>query len=298
STSRNPAAALTHLDKPYWKKEGITKGDLVEYYRAVSEFLLPHLHDRPMSLHRFPDGIEGQSFYQKDFRGYKPRFLHTHRLYSESAKRSLDYVVCQNQETLLYLANLGCIEMNPWLSRLPDLGRPDHVVIDLDPDKQTFEQVVEVALEVRKVLDKIGAESFVKTSGATGMHIAVPMAARYDYEEAREFARAVCEVVNQRLPSLTSLERTPAKRGGRLYLDFMQNAEGQTIASPYSVRPHPGAPVSTPLKWSEVTRKLDPKSHTLVNMPKRLNRVGDLWAPLLQRQTDIAACLKKLKPIR
>ncbi len=295
-----PASALergpvfTHLGKVYWKREGITKGDLIDYYREVGPALLPHLADRPMSLHRFPNGSESAGFYQKDFTGYKPRFIETHRLFSESAGKSVDYVVCQNESTLLYLANLGCIEMNPWLSRKQDLEKPDYLVIDLDPDRQSFAQVVEVALEVRKVLDQAGAESFCKTSGATGMHICVPLQAGYDYEVARDFAEAVCRAVNKKHPAITTLERNPSKRGGRMYLDFMQNRIGQTLASPYSVRPRPGAPVSAPLRWSEVTRKLDPTAFTMATMPKRLDRLGDLWKPMLKRRVDIRACFERL----
>jgi bifunctional non-homologous end joining protein LigD len=295
TSSRDQAAAFTHLDKPYWKRERITKGDLIEYYRQVASVLLPHLQGHPMSLHRFPNGIESPGFYQKDFTGYKPRWLETHRIFSESTGKSIDYVLCQNENTLLYLANLGCIEMNPWLSCVGKLERPDSLVIDLDPDRQRFEQVVEVAHEVRKALEKAGAESFCKTSGATGMHVCVPLAAaKFDYEKTRELAEAICRKVAAKLPQLTTLERNPDKRGGRMYLDYMQNRIGQTLASAYSVRPRPGAPVSTPLRWSEVTRKLDPNDFTLETMPRRLEKLGDLWSPMLERQTDVAACLRKL----
>lgn len=291
-TARSPV--FTHLKKLYWRKEKITKEDLINYYRSVAPALLPHLEDRPMSLHRFPDGIEAQGFYQKDYTGYKPRWLKTERIYSESAEKSVDYVVCDNEETLLHLANLGCIEMNPWFSRTQKIDNPDYLVIDLDPDRQKFSQVVEVALECHKLLEKIGAENFCKTSGATGLHVCVPLHAQFEFEKAREFAEAVCQEIHTRFPSMTTLERAPGKRGGRMYLDFMQNRIGQTLASVYSVRPRPGAPVSTPLKWSEVTPKLDPTAYTIHNSADRLDRLGDLWEPLLKRQVDIAQCLKKL----
>ncbi len=297
SATNAPAAFFTHLDKIYWKREGYTKQDLIDYYRQVAPAILPHLSDRPMSLHRFPDGADAKGFYQKDFSGYKPRFIRTHRVHSESSARSIDYVLCQNEETLLYLANLGCIEMNPWLSRVQSIDRPDFLVIDLDPDDHPYSDVVDVALATRKLLEKLEIESFCKTSGSRGMHVCVPLRARFEYELAREFAERVCRRISLDFPALTTLERNPAKRGGRMYLDFMQNRISQTLASAYSARPKPGATVSTPLRWSEVTRKLDPAAFTIRTLPRRLDRLGDLWAPLLERQNDVSRALGELREL-
>jgi bifunctional non-homologous end joining protein LigD len=285
---------LTNLNKIYWPDEGLTKGDLIAYYRAMAPYLLPHLRGRPESLNRHPSGITGPNFFQKDLTGYVPRWVKTERVYSESSAKTIHYALCEDEATLLYLANLGCIELNPWLSRVGSLDRPDAVVIDLDPDDNDFAEVIQVAKETERVLHAIGAPACLKTSGATGLHICIPTAGRYDFDEARAFAEAVCRRVHAACPRNTSLERNPARRRSKIYLDFMQNRRGQTLAAPYCVRPRPGAPVSAPLKWSELKRGLRPEQFTLHNMPARVARVGDLWAPMLGKGADLKACLRKL----
>jgi bifunctional non-homologous end joining protein LigD len=213
---------------------------------------------------------------------------------SASSGKTINYVLCQDKWSLLYLVNLGCIELNPWLSRRQSLEKPDLVVIDLDPDGNAFNEVVAIAKLVRKVLTKIGAESFCKTSGSSGLHICIPTGGRYDFDVGREFAESVCRVVHGLAPRNTSVERNPAKRVGRIYLDFLQNRRGQTLAAPYCVRPRPGATVSAPLKWSEVRAGLKPADFTVHNMSKRLARVGDLWKPLREVEVDLPACRKRL----
>jgi bifunctional non-homologous end joining protein LigD len=285
---------LTNVGKVFWPDEGITKGDLLAYYEKVSSTLIPHLIDRPQSLHRQPDGIRTSGFFQKDMAGYFPRRIATQRVYSRSSEKTIQYVLCQDTWTLLYLVNLGCIELNPWLSRIVSLDSPDLLVIDLDPDGNPFEEVVAVALEVRRVLQLAGVESWCKTSGASGLHICAPTGTRYPYDDIRLFAQRVCEIVQRRLPGVTSTERTPAKRRGKIYLDFLQNRRGQTLAAPYCVRPMPGATVSTPLRWSEVRRGLDPREFTIATTPRRLARVGDLWTPVTRGRLDLRRAQAKL----
>ena len=295
STERDEIPKLTNLDKVYWPKDGYTKGDLIEYYRAVSSFILPHLRDRPMSLHRHPDGTDGESFFQKDVsKRPPPEWVRTEVIDSDSRRDTLTYIVCDDEPTLLYLANLGCIELNPWLSRVGSLDEPDFLVIDLDPEAIPFSRVVEAAIAVHKTLDRAGIDSVCKTSGKSGLHICVPLGAEYDYELARQFAELVASIVHRQLPKTTSLERSPSKRQKRVYLDYLQNSRGQTIAAPYSVRPAPGAPVSTPLRWREVRRGLDPSRFTIKNTLKRLDKVGDLWAPILADGVDLAEKLGRL----
>lgn len=292
----NPASKveLKHLDKLYWPKEGYTKGDLLAYYQAVGELMLPYLLDRPHSLNRHPDGIEGESFYQKDMTGKAPAWLKTFKVESESEDRDVRYLVCDGMDGLLYMANLGCIEINPWLSRTKRPEHPDWCVLDLDPEDIEFGAVVKTAQAIHRLLERIGVESFVKTSGATGLHIFVPLAAKHTYEQSKQFAQIVANLVHAQLPDITSVERRPVKRQQRVYIDFLQNRRGQTLAAPYSVRPRPGAPVATPLKWSEVTAKLDPTRYTIKTTAKRIDKVGNLWQPLLTAQIDLKSALGQL----
>lgn len=292
ATSEKPP--LTHREKVFWPKEGYTKGDLFQYYEKISPHILPHLKDRPESLRRQPDGLRNSGFFQKDMVGFVPRRIATKKIFSPSSGKTINYILCQDQWTLLYLVNLGCIELNPWLSRKNSLDKPDYLVIDLDPDEHSYDDVVKVAKEVRLVLKSIGVESWAKTSGSSGMHICVPTHARYDYDTCRQFAEMVCGIVHERMPELTSVERNPARRRGKIYLDFLQNRRGQTLAAPYCVRPLPGAPVSTPLRWSEVKKGLDPASFTIFTVHQRIKRVGDLWSPLLNRSTNLGAAMKRL----
>jgi bifunctional non-homologous end joining protein LigD len=286
---------LTHPDKVYWPDEGYTKADVVNYYREVAPFILPYLRDRPESLHRHPNGYLGQSFFQKDVgKLHPPDWVHTVRVRSQSGSRLIRYLLCQDVDTLLYLANLGCIELNPLHSRVGSLDEPDYVVIDLDPEDTPFARVVETALEVRKLLDRAGAPCFCKTSGKRGLHIYVPLRARYDYDQAKQFAELIANLVNKRSPEFTSVLRSPSRRQHQVYLDFLQNRRGQTLAAPYSVRPAPGATVSTPVRWAEVRKSLDPSRFTIRTLPRRLARVGDLWQGVLGPGIDLADCLDRL----
>ncbi len=287
--------SLTNLNKVYWPAEGYTKGDLISYYRAVSSVILPYLKDRPQSLNRHPDGIDGKSFFQKDIRRQKPpQWVPTVALRSDPDEKEIQAIVCQNEATLVYLANLGCIELNPWNSRIGSLDQADYLLLDLDPEDIAFDAVVAVALEINKLLGQLEAGGYCKTSGKRGLHIYVPLGSRYFHEQAKQFAELIVQIIHGRLPRVTSLTRDPKKRQQRVYLDHLQNGRGKTLAAPYCVRPYPGATVSTPLKWSEVKRGLDPSQFTMRNVPRRLDKVGDLWQPVLGPGIDLVRCLEKL----
>jgi bifunctional non-homologous end joining protein LigD len=288
--------SLTNLEKVYWPKDGYTKGDMIAYYREVAPVMLPYLKDRPLSLHRFPGGIAEKSFYQKDVE-QAPDWTTTVSIESESRGETIRFLVCQDEATLVYVANLGSIEIHPWNSRVGDLEKPDFLVIDLDPAEQGFDEVMEVARTTRATLESIGAESHVKTSGATGLHIYVPLGAKYDYEQARTFGRLVGHIVQARHPKNTSLERKPADRKGKIYIDVYQNRRGQTLAAPYSIRPRDGAPVSTPLRWEELVPGLTPAEFTIKTMGRRLDRVGDLWGAVLGPGIEMDKSLAALQPL-
>ncbi len=285
---------LTNLNKIYWPEERYTKGDLINYYREIAPLMLPYLIDRPQSLHRHPNGIENEGFFQKEMAGNMPRWAKTVSVTSSNDAGSITYALCQDEATLLYLANLGCIEINPWNSRVATLENPDYVVIDLDPTEAPFKAVIEVAQLVRKLLDDIGAPSFCKTSGGRGLHIYVPLAPIYSYEEVRLFAELLANVVNKLLPAITSVERMPARRRGRVYLDFLQNRRGATTAAIYAVRPRPKAPVSTPITWDEINRDLDPSVFTMKTVIQRIAKRGDLWEGFFNTSADLKDCHERL----
>ena len=288
---------LSNLKKVFFPRDGYTKGDLIAYYRSVAQVILPHLLDRPESLNRHPDGIDGESFFHKDMRGHLPDWVKTVYLHSDDDDREIEYLLCQDEATLVYMANLGCIEINPWFSRINALDKPDFMVIDLDPEAIPFKTVVETALVVKGVFEECGVESLVKTSGATGIHVAIPLGSQLEYQQSRQLGQIIAQIVNRRFPLWTSLVRKPSERQGKVYLDYLQNRRGQTIAAPYSVRPRDGAPVSTPLHWDEVTPKLDPSKFNIKTMNMRLEEVGDLWKPVLGKGVDVEALLSKLSEV-
>ncbi|OCX54457.1 DNA ligase D [Mucilaginibacter sp. PPCGB 2223] len=287
---------FTHLSKVYWPEDKVTKRDMFNYYYQVAEYILPYLKDRPQSLNRFPNGIHGPSFYQKDVKGKSPDWVKTFP-YTTSEGEHKEYLVGNDEATLLWMASLGCIEMNPWFSRVQSPDNPDYCVIDLDPDKNTFNQVVSAALEVKKVLDAIDVPSYPKTSGSTGMHIYIPLAAKYDYDQSQMFARLIVNLVHKQIPDYTSLERMVAKRGGKMYLDFLQNRPGATIAGPYSLRPKVGATVSMPLSWNEVKPGLAMKDFNIFNSVDRLKETGDLFKGTFGKGIDLEKCIKKAQSV-
>jgi bifunctional non-homologous end joining protein LigD len=287
---------LTNQNKIYYPKDNISKGDLIEYYSEVSSLILPYLKDRPESMNRFPNGIDGPSFYQKDVDVEKiPSWLKTKKIFSESTNEDIHYLICNNKETLLYMVNLGCIEINPWNSTTQHIENPDWLVIDIDPDKDDFKEVVETALVVKKVMDELETECYCKTSGASGLHVYIPLGAKYDYDSIKILAELLATEIHSHLPKTTSLERSIKKRDHKIYIDYLQNRRGQTLAAPYSVRPKPGATVSTPLEWSEVNEKLHPSQFTIKNVLTRFEKKGDLWAPVLAKGANIKKIIKKLE---
>ncbi|MEK7572129.1 MAG: DNA ligase D [Patescibacteria group bacterium] len=274
---------LSNLDKVFWPQEGYTKGDVIAYYEKVAPFILPYLKDRAESLNRHPDGIAGGSFYHKDMTSV-PTWAKTVQIHSDVEDKMIHWLVSNDKDTLLYMANLGCIEINPWSSRVMSKAHPDYLIIDLDPNGAPFTEVVNTAHEVKKLLDQIEATSFVKTSGKTGIHILVPLGAKYTFEHARRFAEIIARRVSASLPQTTSVVRDPSKRQKRVYIDFLQNRVGQTIAAPYALRPVPGACVSTPLAWKELTLDLRPTDFTIMNIFKRLEKKGDVWKGFLEHK--------------
>ncbi len=285
----------SNRDKLYWPKEGITKGMMIDYYQTMATYILPYLKDRPESLKRNPGGITDKGFYHKDAGDDAPKWVKSIPLYSESAKKNIDYIICNDKATLAYLNNLGCIELNPWNSTTKALDKPDYMIIDIDPSaKNSFDQVIETALVFKKLLDKAGAMSFCKTSGATGLHIYVPMGKKYLYEQLRGFAEIICSMAHEQLPKFTSMERNLKKRGNKIYLDYLQNSRGQTIASAYSLRPHPGATVSTPLLWKEVKPGLTPAAFTIKTVPQRVKKMKDIFKAVLGKGIDLKKCLSRI----
>jgi len=285
---------LSNLSKVFWPTEGYTKGELIDYYREIAPLLLPYLKDRPESLLRYPNGIEGKSFYQKDSALLDVDWIPTVSVHSDSNNKDIPYLLCQDEATLIYLINLGCIDLNPWSSRVGSLENPDYLLIDLDPHETNFSNIITTALTVREVLESLDIPSFPKTSGAKGMHIYIPLGAKYTYEQCRQLAELLCIQVHQKIPGITSLKRNPKERVGLIYLDYMQNIQGQTLASVYSVRAMPGATVSTPLLWDEVTKDLHPSRFTMKNVMKRIEKHGDLFKKVLGKGIEMEKVLKKM----
>ncbi|MHA4844330.1 DNA ligase D [Flavitalea antarctica] len=286
---------FTNLSKIYWPDQKYTKRDMLNYYYQVAPLMVPYLKDRPQSLNRHPNGIAGKSFYQKDVSGKVPGWIQTFPYHSEEDGRDKEFLVCSNEASLLYMASLGTIEMNPWSSRVQSPDNPDWCVIDLDPDKNDFEQVIEAANVTREILDALSVPSYPKTSGSTGLHIYIPLGAQYDYEHSKEFARMIVRLVNERIPDFTSIERLTANRKGRIYLDFLQNRPQATLAAPYSVRPKPFAPVSMPLHWEEVKKGLRIQDFTIMNAMDRLKSTGDLFKPVLGKGINMKKVIKQLE---
>jgi bifunctional non-homologous end joining protein LigD len=279
---RKHPLTLSNLTKTYWPKEKLSKGDLINYYHQVAVYMMPYLKDRPQSLNRYPNGIDGESFYQKNVGDRVPDWAKTYQYKSESDGKNKQFLVATDEASLIYMANLGCIEINPWNSRIQKPDHPDWCVIDIDPDKSnTFRQVVDTALQIKSYLDQLKVPAYCKTSGSTGMHIYIPLGAKYTYDQSRLFAELVVTAVQHEMPGLTSIERSLAKRKGKIYLDFLQNRQIQTIAAPYSLRPKPGATVSMPLHWEEVKPALKISDFTIYNALDRIRQEQDIFKPVL-----------------
>lgn len=287
---------ITHPEKIYWPEEQLTKGDLVNYYETIAPFILPYLKNRPMSLKRNPNGIRDKGFYHKDAGDIAPAWMKVAPIVAESTGKTVHYLLCNDLPSLKFIANLNCIEMNPWNSRVPRTDKPDYVVMDIDPsDKNNFNQVIDVALVIKSILDRAGVSAYCKTSGSTGIHIYIPFNRRYTYAQGRDFARIVAERVVEEVPEIATLERSLKKRrADQIYIDYLQNSEGQTLASAYSARPKPGATVSAPLKWKEVKYGLSLQDFTIKSMPRRVKRVGDLFEGVLGKGLDLRKAMRAL----
>lgn len=302
AASRRPDPAprarwrASNLAKVYWPADGYTKGDLIAYYHAVADALLPHLRDRPLHLNRFPDGIDGKSFYQREVKDGSPDWLRTVPIPHDG--QLVPHHVVDDLDALLHVVNLGSIDLHPWLSRVGSLDQPDWAVLDLDPKTAPFVHVVRIARAAGRLLRGIGLRPLLKTSGKSGMHVFVPLRPGYGYEHTRVFLEAVARVLVRELPDIATVERLPDQRSGKVYLDFLQNRRSQTIVPPYSVRPVRGASVSAPLAWDELEDpELSPQRFTIHSMPPRLLERGDLFRPALDDPQDLLPAIAALEDL-
>lgn len=286
---------LRNLTKVFYPREGYTKADVLNYYDAVADLLVPHLRDRPLALRRYPDGIEAPYFFQKDAPQGLPEWIRTERIQEDEGGRPKRYVIGADRATLLYLANLGCIDQNPWMSRVGSLDHPDWMLIDLDAQECGFDRIVEAALLVRRKLEQVGLTGYPKTTGGDGMHIYVPLEPVYRYEQTRALAEILARLLAAERPDLFTVPRAVAAREkGKVYFDYLQNGRGKTISAPYVLRPYAGAPVATPLEWPEVVAGLSPAQFHLRNALERFERRGDLFEGVLRKPQRLEAAMEKL----
>lgn len=294
---------ISNSTKVLWPRDGYTKGDLVAYYRSVSDWLVPHLADRPLTLQRWPDGIDHQSFFEKQAPRFKPEWIPTVALAADQNSRKVSYMLCNDEATLVWCANLASIVLHTWYSHVPTTDSPDYALFDLDTcEKTTTKTLVQVALAFRDLLQPIGLHPLVKTSGGSGLHVVIPLAPGYDYDTVRQFAELVARHVAQQLPDTTTLERTISKRPSTsVYLDYVQVGKGKTVVPPYVVRARDGAPVSMPLDWNEVEelarKRGSPQSviaqWNITNARKRLDSTGDLWSGRAWKEAKLEPALRK-----
>lgn len=286
---------FTNLDKVLWPGDGYTKGDLVEYYRAIAPWLLPYLDDRPVVLTRFPDGIQGKSFFQKDAPSYAPEWLRTVRMWSENAEREIDYFVCEGVDSLLYLANMAAIPLHIWASRVTTLEHPDWCSLDLDPKGAPFSHVIEMAQAARDLCRRIALPAGIKTTGSSGLHVMIPLGRQCTHDQAKSLAEVLAHALVKQLPAIATTTRAVTKREGKVYVDYLQNGHGKLLVAPFSVRPLPGAPVSMPLKWSEVNSSLDIRAFTIKNAVERMKKLKqDPLVEIIEAQPNLAKALEAL----
>jgi len=289
---------FSNLDKVFWPEEKYTKGDLIEYYRSLAPWLLPYLKDRPVVLTRYPDGINGKSFYQKDAPGFVPDWIQTIPIWSEDTQRDIDYFVCNDVESLVYLVNLGTIPLHIWMSRITDLTKPDWCLIDLDPKDAPFEHVITLAKTMRQLCEQVEMPAFVKTTGKSGLHIMLPLGRQMTYQQCLQFAMLFARLVTDRHPDIATTQRTISKRDGKVYVDAFQNRAGQLMVAAYSVRPSPGAPVSMPIEWDEVNAKLRNSNWTIANALKRMQKLGrDPVVKVLEVNPKLMGVLERLNKL-
>lgn len=273
--------ALSNLDKVLWPEDGYTKGEMINYYVRIAPYLIPHLSQRPLVLTRYPNGISGKSFYQKNAPDYLPEWISTYPWYSSDSDRVINFILAEETAALAWLANQACLEMHPWLSRIGSIDYPDFAVVDLDPSPGSkYQDVIDIALAVKQLLDSLKLRSYPKTSGSLGLHIYIPLENRYTYEETRRFTQTIAAMICNVLPQIATIERTVNRRGTKVYVDYLQNVQGKTLSSVYSIRPRRGAPVSTPLLWEEVPY-VKPADFTIKSILARVEAQGDLFASVL-----------------
>jgi bifunctional non-homologous end joining protein LigD len=293
-----PLATITNPEKVFWPKEKYTKGDLVTYYRSISKWMRPYLKDRPVMLTRFPDGIEGKMFYQKDAPAFVPSWIRTAKIYSEDSKREIAYFILDSEEAIAYVANLAAITIHIWSSCISSLEHPDWLLFDIDPKGSTTRAAVQVAQEVAGVLREVGLEPCLKTSGQMGLHVVVGLAPKYTYEQAKMFSELAAQIVVDRIPEVATINRNPSTRHGRVYIDYLQLGHGKTIAAPFSVRPVPGAPVSAPMRWPELNPTLEPASYNIKNMVTRMTRLKrDPFLDALTNHASLEEPIHRLEPL-
>lgn len=285
---------LTNPNKIFFPEQGITKKDLFSYYYLMADYVLPYLKDRPFVMKRYPDGIGEGSFYQKEISPHAPDWIKSVPIPHENGGRIVNYPVVTDKESLLWLVNQGCIELHAWLSQTENFEHPDIMIIDLDPEPPaTFKDSLIVAAVMRNALLKLGLDAWPKTSGSTGVHLFVPIKPKQTFREVTEAAKNLSSLILQVYPEKTTMESKIAKRTGKVYLDYLQNSRGRTMAFPYSIRPHAGAPVSTPLLWEEVeNRVILPKDFTIKNIWNRVQKYGDIFSGFFKKSYDIDALLK------
>lgn len=288
---------LTNLEKMMWPSEGITKAGLIKYYADMAEILLPHLKDRLFIMSRYPDGVDGEMFYQKDCPGYAPEWVRIFPVESPDVGKVINYIVCNDLPTLMWLANQACIELHIWLARVPRIDYPDIMVFDLDPFPPAgFADTLEIALLVKEALKQFNLTGYPKTSGATGLHIFVPVMPQYTYREVRDAVEFICRRIHAVFPQKTTMERLISDRTGKVYLDYLQNTRGKTMTFQYSLRPQPGAPVSTPLTWDEVKKgRVRPEDFRLDNIKERIREVGDLYQDLINQRQSLKNLVEVVK---
>jgi bifunctional non-homologous end joining protein LigD len=295
-TAAEPAAVqqeFTNLEKIFWPKEGYTKGDLIAYYQAIGKWILPYLKDRPLVLTRYPDGIAGKSFFQKDAPKWAPDWIRTVTIES-SEERPIRYFVCNDLQTLLFLINLGTIPLHIYASRLQSLEQPDFCILDLDPKKAPFAHVIKVAQAIHRLCDKVGLPTYVKTSGSTGLHVLIPLAGQCTFDQTRTLAEIIAQAVVREFPDIATLMRNPAKREDKVYIDCGQNGRGKLIAAPFCVRPVEHAQVSMPLEWHEVTSKLNLQQFTIKTAVSRMKRKKDPLLDVLKKAPNLDKVLRRL----
>lgn len=285
---------LTNLDKVFWPETGYTKGDLINYYIEIYPYIENFLKNRPLSLKIYPDGIYGNSFFQKNVPEHAPHWLSTFQIYSKHRMEPINWVIINKLSDLIWVANSGSIELHSWFSTINNPEHPSFAVFDLDPGEQsTFIDTIQVALIIKQILNELGLKGFPKTSGKSGLHIYVPVKERYNYQQIKDFLKAVAEMVIRLIPKLATLEWRKKEREGRVYIDYRQNGRGKTLPVPYSLRPTPTATVSTPLNWDELSYDLKPENFTIKNIHQRIKNISDLWANISNTKQELPYFLIK-----